>query len=397
VKEQWKSKVLNNIKTEELVDLITAITKIPSVNPPGNELGIASYLMEVAKRVGLPAELQMVEKDRPNFIIRLPGLNEGPVLLLTAHMDTVSEGEHANWRYDPFGAVCEGNRIYGRGAADNKGGVTIILAAAIALHLAKVPLRNPLTIAAVMGEETGNVGMRYLIENGERVDRAIVTEWTGANKVGLGYRGSLWLKIKTAGITAHGSRPHQGINAIDTMTEVVLPELKRIINGFKNEINPLFIVPETTINVGAIKGGLATNVVPDYCEAFVDIRLLPGQDPREIFKIINNHFANLEAAKPDLHVSFEQVGSNFPFLITKEEDLIKSISSNISKITGGEPEYFGKSGFSDANVLVEKLGIPVAVYGPGNSTGHQPNEYIEIKDLVASAKVLALTCVDICG
>jgi acetylornithine deacetylase/succinyl-diaminopimelate desuccinylase-like protein len=202
--------------------------------------------------------------------------------------------------------------------------------------------------------------------------------------------------VETRGRTAHGSRPMRGLNPVDLMTEQVRPRLKATPMTF--ERNPVFMIQEPTWNVGTIEGGVGANVVADRCRATTDLRLVPGQDPAAVLelrreRVLDLKYRNGEPAPVEITV-LNAIG---PFITPSEHPVVATLASSIHDLLGVEPEYFGKTGVSDANALAHKGKIPSAAYGPGNPTGHEPNEYAELTEVVRCTKVLALAALRACG
>lgn len=392
--QELEEKVLSQIDEDEVVRLLQDITKINTVNPPGNEAALAQFLKEKLDAEGIPSKLQYVEEDRANLIVTLEGSGAGPTLLYNAHMDTVPVGDSKNWELDPFAGAIKDGKIYGRGVADDKQGVTSMIMAAVALKRAGIPMKGTLIVTPVMGEETGNIGTLHLLKNGLKADMAVVGEWSSHKKIALGYRGSLWFKLKTYGKTAHGSRPSYGINAIDHMTEIVLPYLKSLT--FQYEPTEIFMINHPTMSINVITGGVKTNVVPDYCEVEVDMRLVPGQKPAQVEAQIRSALEELTAKHPQLKLEMEVFESSFPFQTPADSELVTTLTKAVVDVTGQAPEYMGKTGCSDANPL-SAAGIPSVAFGPGNPSGHEPNEWVEIDDLIKVTKILALHALRICG
>ena len=248
----------------------------------------------------------------------------------------------------------------------------------------------------MIGEETGHVGTRAALERGLSADLAVVGEWSGAHRIGLGYRGALWLAVETCGRTAHGSRPMRGLNAIDLMTEQVLPRLKSTPMTF--ERNPVFMIQEPTWSVGTIEGGVGTNVVADRYRATTDLWLVPGQDPAVVLGLLRERvhgltYPNGEPAPVEITV-MNAIG---PFITPLDHPVVATLGTSIRDLLGVEPEYFGKTGVSDANALAHEGKIPSVAYGRGNPTGHEPNEYAEITEVIRSTKVLAVSALRACG
>lgn len=374
------------------VALLRDLVRSPSVN--GDEEGPARIVAEYLAAFGIEPRLDPIAPRRPNVLVEL-GAGDGPTLLWNAHLDTVPVGNRSAWSTDPFGAEVRDGRLYGRGASDDKGGVAAMAAAAAAVARTG-GVRGRLRLAFVMGEETGHIGTRAALQRGLAADLAVVGEWSGSRRIGVGYRGALWLTLETRGRTAHGSRPARGLNAIDLMTEQVLPRLKAMPMAFTRD--PIFMIQEPTWNVGTIAGGVATNVVADHCRAGVDLRLVPGQDPDAVLAQIRACLEGLrypggEPAAVEVGV-LNAVG---PFRTPGDAPVVTTLASSIQDLLGAAAAPIGKTGVSDANVLAHEARIPSVAYGPGNPSGHEPDEHVDVAELVACAQVLAVSALRACG
>jgi acetylornithine deacetylase/succinyl-diaminopimelate desuccinylase family protein len=386
--------VLNAVDDDATVALLRDLVRARSVVPPDTEAQAARVVADFLERAGLAVSLDEIHPGRPNVLAHL-GRGEGPTLLWNAHLDTVPPGNAAAWTTDPFGGEVREGRLYGRGASDDKGGVAVMAAAAVAVARAG-GVRGTLQLSFVIGEETGHVGTRAALQRGLTADLAVVGEWSGSARIGIGYRGALWLAIETHGRAAHGSRPMRGLNAIDVMTEQVLPRLKATPMTF--ERHPAFMIQEPTWNVGTIEGGLGTNVVADRCRATTDLRLVPGQDPGAVLEQLRQQIATAtypggERAPVDLTV----LNSIGPFVTPVEHPVVATLAGSIRDLLGQEPQYFGKTGVSDANVLAHEGKIPSVAYGPGNATGHEPDEYAEVAEVRRCTRVLVVSALRACG
>ncbi len=381
--------VLAAVDEPEAVELLRDLVRARSVSPPeGTEEGAARLVADRLTAGGIPARLEEVAPGRPNVLAEL-GDGPGPTMLWNAHLDTVPAGNLDAWQSDPFGGELRDGRIWGRGASDCKGGVAAMVAAALALRRTGRLGRGRLVLCFVMGEETGHLGARAALRRGLTADHAVVGEWSGASRIAIGYRGGVFMALEARGRVAHGSRPMRGLNAIDLMTEQVLPALKATPMAF--ERHPAFMIQHPTWNVGTIAGGVATNVVADHCRATVDLRLVPGQDPEAVVQALRERLAGLaypggEPAKVELAV-LSMIG---PFVTPVEHPLVASLGGSIRDVLEAAPEHFGKTGVADANVFAHEGGIPAVAYGPGNPSGHEPNEYCEVAELIRCTRVLAV-------
>ncbi len=385
---------VNAVDGDGALALLRDLVRAKSVWPADDEEAAAKVVAAYLESAGIPATLDYIAPRRPNVLAQL-GRGDGPTLLWNAHLDTVSPGNLAAWTSDPFGGEIRDGKLYGRGASDDKGGIAVMAAAAVAVAKAG-GVRGTLKLSFVVGEETGHVGTRAALGRGLSADFAVVGEWSGAHRIGVGYRGALWLAFETKGRTAHGSRPMRGLNAIDVMTEQVLPRLKRTPMTF--ERHPVFMIQEPTWNVGTIEGGVGTNVVADRCRATVDLRIVPGQDPAVVLELLREQvrgvtYPNGDPAPVDITV-LNAIG---PFITPVEHPVVATLATSIRDLLGVEPEYFGKTGVSDANALAHEGKIPAVAYGPGNPSGHEPNEYAEVSEVVRCTRVLAVSALRACG
>src|SRR6185503_15841636 len=210
--------------------------------------------------------------DRRTSLIATIGGAEKPPICFTGHIDVVPLGA-ARWARDAFAGETDGDKLYGRGSTDMKSGIAAIVAAAVALapHLRSTP---GLTLVLTAGEEIGCEGARYLADQ-RLLDRAgaIVIAEPTSNYPYIGHKGLAWFEIETHGVTAHGSMPELGENAIVKMAKVI-----GVLDDFHFPVHTHPVMGEPTMNVGTIRGGLNTNSVPDEARITVDTRTVPGID-----------------------------------------------------------------------------------------------------------------------
>jgi len=379
--------LLEHVPADEIVKIAKQLVRIDSVNPPGNEEEVARLVASFLESEGIHTELQSVEPGRPNVLGILGNVEDKPELLLCAHTDTVPFGDINQWAVDPLGGELKDDRLWGRGATDDKGNLAAMIAALIGIRRAKIDLKNPVVLAAVCDEEVSHKGIHaFLTHDWARASMALVGEWSSAERIILGYRGALAIEVVVHGRGAHGSRPEYGINAIDNMVEKVLPCIKATPMVF--ETSELFAQSHPTFNVGVIEGGSKINMVPDYCRALVDIRVMPGQSAMGVFEQICDEVEALQEREDGLKVEVLLHGATDPFLTTKDSLLVRQLAASVREVTQTEPSYFGKSSTCDGNIISREVGIPVVVYGPGNPSTHGPNEYVDVPDLIDAASVL---------
>lgn len=376
-----------SIDAAEVADLAAALIRIPTVPSlhPQGEAEAVACLGQVLDREQIPYDVQEVGPGRPNLVIEM-GRRSGPTLWFNGHLDTVPIGNRLHWRHEPFGGDEVDGLLYGRGASDCKGGVAAMIHAAIALKRAGARIPGRLIFSAVMGEEEGQIGMRRLLDAGMTADAFVSTQWSTVGRVAISYRGACWLEVTTTGRAAHGSRPIEGINAVEEMVSLVLPRLKgvRLVDDADNPHAGPYV------NLAAVNGGDVANVVPDTCRAILDYRITPGQRTESLLEAIDRALDGLRLEHPSLVVDTRVILRVEPTETDPGSRLVRVLGDAIQLVTGHPPVLFGKTGTGDANLVHERLGIPAIAYGPGNNSGHRPDEFVAVQDLVSVAETYAL-------
>lgn len=386
-----KSKILQFIdsRRDYLLNLLGDLISARSVNPPGNEKVAADVVQGELYRIGMQTESYEKESGRTNIVGYVEKGNS-PTLMIITHLDVVPAGD--GWIYDPFKATPTNGRIVGRGVVDDKGPMASVLLAIQALKEFNFPIRGRLLFVAVADEETGNeLGIKYLLnEKGLTADYALVAEQTKCEAVEIAEKGRLWAKLKSTGAQGHGSMPVKGANAIVNLSKV-LARIENLKMSYTE--HPLLGAP--TINVGTIRGGVATNVIPASAEATVDIRYLPSQDLRQIINELRELVRSVQRENPGLEVAIEPIASDPPTEVSPEDPVVRALVSVIREVTGSQPKLIGIGGATVAKHCISH-GIPTAVFGPGDSKeAHAANESVSIDSLIKAAKIYALTILNL--
>ncbi len=378
--------ILQRVRDSDVVALCRDLVRIKSVNPPGDERPIAEFVGNVLRDAGLSVELLPHDGTRASVLARLPGSGERPGLLYSAHLDTVPVGAEP-WLHDPFaGEVAEG-KVWGRGAADMKGGLAAMLTAARVLAQAHTALRGDLVLALTAGEEVDSLGAAAVAARSDLGPlSAIIVSEPSDNDVYVAEKGALWLEITTRGKTAHGSMPDLGRNAISMMVPL-LAELERLNIPYKDDS----LLGGFTRSVNTISGGVKTNVVPDLCTATVDMRTVPGQDHAAIVRQVELLAERLARDIPGFRASVRVVNDRQPVMTPVDHPLVQQFVGIVAEITGTTPQPKGVRYYTDAATLAPALGLPMIICGPGQAgLAHQPNEYVEIHKLVEAARIMTL-------
>jgi succinyl-diaminopimelate desuccinylase len=371
--------LLNTVDEASVVDLLQKVIRIESTNPPGNERDLANFLANFFTKAGLEPEIFEFEGKRANLIVRIKGSGEKPGLIFSAHMDTVPAGELA-WKFPPFSGTLNEGKIYGRGAADMKSGLAAMAEATAILARASFSPKGDLIVAFTYDETHGLQGAKHLIE-GNHLDGAgaVLISEPSTLDVFIAEKGALWLKCRAEGKTAHTSMPELGQNAIFEMTRF----LSRVEKEFDITDIDHPLLGTATFTVGTIKGGMTINVIPDVCEAELDIRLVPGQDHIEIIERVINLAGET--------IEIELIDWKEPVQSDPDSEIVALALEAVEKITGRPRLPKGVSYFTDGAILANRLNIPMVNIGPAD-TGmtHQPNENVEVSRLVQAVKIYLL-------
>lgn len=408
--------------------LLSDLIRIDSTNPPGGETAVALYLKDLFKKAGIEGEIVEPEKGRGSFIARI---GSGPKkLLYISHADVVPVGE--GWDFEPFSGEIRDGKIHGRGALDCKDLMAAQVSAALQLIKEKASLNGELIIAATADEEVGGrLGADYLTTErpellqadyavNEGADHPILIDGKMVYFLQVGEKGTAWCTLKSRGVSGHGSLPTLADNAVVKMARavsrlhnyrsevVVVPEVERLLRKLgelcsikvgslgaddvdrlldelpfeKSFVEALRSMTRMTVSPNAIRGGTKTNIVPDYCEADIDIRILPGQDceyvEKELRKVISK----------DIEIEFQEYqpptfsSANDPFFKMMEETTLKLTAKDAICLPAIS------SGSTDSKFL-RKAGVPS--YGMGHmdrnfdpqarTTVHGKNERTDIASL----------------
>jgi len=368
-----------------IVGLLASLVRAPSPNPPGDTRQVADLITARLREAAVDFQVLADEPRKPNVIARIGrGL---PELLFTSHMDTAPPGDRRSWRHDPFGAEIVGTRMYGRGAADAKASLVAMLASVEAM-VEVIPLRGTLVFTAVSDEEVGGVkGTEFLVDRGLlHPDQVVVGEITD-NRLAVAEKGMLWVRIITHGRAAHASTPWEGSNAISHMLRVLHAIEARIGTTLRSLEHPL--VPPPSLSIGTIRGGVATNIVPDWCEATIDRRTLPNENIQAALAEIERVVADLRTEEPALQADVEVIQSGPPIETPVDAPIVR-VAQDVARALNLPADLVGYHQSSDGRFFAER-GTPTILFGPGDpGVAHTPNESIDLDEVMTAAAFYAM-------
>ena len=373
---------IKEITKEKAQQILKWLIETPSISGYEGEGKLGLKIHKELTSMGIPADLYEVDSKRYNVIATL-GNNGSKSLMVHVHIDTVDIYDFE----EPFKTKITDGKIYGRGAADIKGGAAaMLLAADVLKEIGNIDKK--LIFAFVVDEETHARGTLDLLSRGIKTDCAIVLEPTKLH-VCTSHATCMKFHLTVKGLSAHGATPREGVNAIDLMYSLI-SELKGL--SFLNEKGDLDMM-EPAMTVGEIKGGITPWVVPHECEAQILFHVFPEHQCDMIIEQVKDLVDNF-SKKYQTKVFFKALHGSNGYTIPEDDRLVQLLQNNVKRTTEDKRFAFMPSE-TDAIVLQHKGGIPSVVFGPGDlRCAHSNREYVEIEEVVNAAKIICLTVND---
>ncbi|AYC30261.1 M20 family metallopeptidase [Paenisporosarcina cavernae] len=292
-------------------------------------------------------------------------------IIWNGHVDVVPGNE------EQFIPRLEGDKLYGRGAADMKAGVAAMMEAFRRISEDPTSLSHCILLHIVTDEETGGMDTSgYLVEQGRTGDFVICGEPTHL-ELSIQSKGMVDLDINFHGKAAHGSRPWQGVNAIE-MAYDFHEKMQQL--PFTKANNEFYESP--SINLAKISAGNRYNVVPDCCEVSYDIRFVPGQDPEEIVKELTELATSLHS-KNELEI----YGISPAVTTERSSEYVQTLAKITADVRETEPTIFGQHGAADTRYYAE-TGAGAIEFGPSGEDWHGPEEFVYVSSALQFVEIL---------
>lgn len=348
----------------------------PTISSDSN-LEMISHLAEVLEGVGARVEVQRDASATKANLLATIGPEENGGILLSGHSDVVPVAEQA-WTSDPFTMVERDGKLYGRGSCDMKGFIATCLASAPLF--AERRLARPVHFAFTHDEEVGCIGARHLAELMQRRElrpaMAIIGEPTEMRII-EGHKGCYEYTTHFHGLAGHGSAPEMGVNAVEYAVRYVsrLLELKDRLRAMAPG-DSRFEPPWTTVNVGAVNGGVAHNVIAENAAVDWDLRPVQRADADFVKSDLVAYCEDellpaMQAVFPGASIETEVIGE-VEGLIPAEENEARRI---VAELTGANSA--GLVPFGTEAGIFQALGMDVVVCGPGSiEQAHKADEFI---------------------
>ncbi|MDH3738314.1 MAG: acetylornithine deacetylase/succinyl-diaminopimelate desuccinylase family protein [Alphaproteobacteria bacterium] len=422
--DQAISKLFQRIdgRRDEVADLTAALIRVPTVNPPGDayepcarllgdRLAARGFTVEYLRAEGAVGDSERY--PRLNVVARIEGTGPGRCVHFNSHIDVVAPGE--GWTVDPFAGEVRAGRVFGRGACDMKGGLAASVIAVESLLDEGITFPGAIEISGTVDEETGGyAGVAWLAERGHfsppRVDHVIIPEPLYKDAVCLGHRGVWWSEVEVRGRIAHGSMPFLGVSAIRGMGAFLAKIEDELYPRLAQRRTRMPVIPDqarqSTLNFNSLHGGLPEQhdaegfpsaLVADRCRLVLDRRYLLEEAEDEVKQEVVDLLETLKAEQPEFDYALRDLWSVPPTLTEPEAPVVQALDRAIETVLGAPARHVASPGTYDQKHIARIGHLRDCVaYGPGIlELAHQPDEYIDIDDMVSSAKIMAAAALDL--
>ena len=364
------------------IELIKKLVAFDTTSRESN-LKLIAFIQEILDGHGIDSTLVHNEEGTKANLYATLGAPDTPGIMLSGHTDVVPvDGQ--SWDTDPFEVTEKDGKLYGRGTADMKSFIALVLA--FLPKFIKSGLKTPIHLAFSYDEEVGCIGVRRLIEklNGLAVKPAmcIVGEPTSMQVV-TGHKGKRSFTAQVQGLESHSALAPQGVNAVEYAAELIT-FIKGMANRFAAEgpYDELYEVTHSTAQTGVIKGGVQLNIVPKTCRFEFEFRYLGQEDPDALEREIRDYVSDV--LEPRMHAVSPKTGftidcyNDMPGLeMDPGEDVVTFV-----KALAGRNDHAKVAFGTEAGLFQSRADIPTVVCGPGNiAQAHGPNEYITLEQI----------------
>ncbi len=377
--------MMNNVKSaiieikSELIEFAQELIKIKSYS--GDEQEIIKHINEKMNQLDYD---EVIIDAMGNIVGRIG--NGKTIIMFDSHIDTVEVNDVSKWTHDPFGGHIKDGRLHGRGSVDMKSAAAAsIYAGAVAKKMGLHMDKTIYVSCTVLEEDCDGENLKHLF-NECRIhpDYMIICEPSG-NKLVTGHKGKAQVAIKTHGISAHGSAPEKGLNAIYEMSQIIQRIEKTSESLIKAEGGNGTLVASKISSVSA-----SLNAVPFECEIYLDRRLVLGETKKTVKKEMD---AIIKGKKASWEIGILNRKSwtgmdviyhpfHLPWQIDLDHVLSKACFKAFNAAFGSDPEldYWD---FSTNAVTTTAMGIPTIGFGPGEyKLAHMVNENCEVNQIV---------------
>lgn len=389
---------------EQLIRLTQALVRIPSQYVDGvmaQHDQVTSFLAEHMQSIGLDVSVVEGVPGFPVVVGATPGGADGPVYGIIGHYSTVAIGNPREWSQDPLGGDLVGDRLYGRGASDAKGGIAAVLTATQSLMESGLERKGQLRLLMVPGEGCTETALAPIMQDPDgaqalKCDIYIDSDG-GPDRLTPLYGGWTWLEFTTRGkgghagiLTSDGSIP---VNPLSQLIDV-LSALKKE-QWMAAEHHPLFhpsygerYSPDPIVDINVVRAGTQVNKIPFEASAQVDLRLLPGQRVKQVLEELNALLDRCRATDPHLDIAYRVIGvSKNERQVPMDHPIVKQIVRTCQEVGEPKPHICGSNwgGRASLAAVAPVIGFGACEY----RNAHAPDEYAEVDELIRGARIHA--------
>lgn len=415
---ELERRVADAVEEDALVAAVRALVAVPSWD--GRETAAQDAMAALMDEAGLAVDRWLIDlealaehplysaelerEEAVGLVGTLEGAGGGATLVMNGHVDVVPPGDEALWTDPPFAGVLRDGRVYGRGALDMKGGLVAGLFALRAIRAADVRLAGSVHLQSVVGEEDGGLGTLASVLRGYTGDGAVVMEPTSL-AVAPAQAGCLNFRVRIRGRAAHGAVREEGVDAIEKLAPVMagVRRLEEERNA-RFSGDPLFAGHRLPfpICVGTLRAGDWASSVADHLTFEGRYGLAPGEDPDAARRELEEAVASAAADDPWLRGHPPRLswwGGRFQAARTDpDHPLVTAVRGAGSAIARRPLPLEGMTYGADMGKLATLGRTPGVLFGPGDiRLAHRPDEHVEVAELVAVARSLAVAALRFCG
>ena len=372
---------------KELIEFTQSLVRIKSVS--GQEEKIVKFIEKKMNALGYD---EVIIDSMGNVVGRIG--NGEKAIMFDSHIDTVEVKDEEKWDVPPFSGNIVDGRLYGRGSVDMKSGAAAsIYAGAIAKKLGLNSGKAIYVSCSVFEEDCDGENLKHLFkELNLKPNYMIICEPSG-NKISLGHKGKAQMSIKTHGISAHGSAPEKGINAIYEMAEIIQRVENTNVELMKKD------GPRGTLVMSRISSTSASlNAVPSECEVYLDRRMVPGETEddikKEMVQIIKGKNATWEVGTlyrkswTGMDIKYEPF--HLAWKIDLNHELTKTCIAAYNENFQSDRAEYDFWDFSTNAVTPVSMGIPTIGFGPGEyKLAHMHNEHCKVNQIIDACSFYA--------
>ncbi len=394
-------------RAPEVVAITQRLIAVPSPNPPGDVRAMAEDAAALLRALVPAAEisLHVTDPQVTNVVARVRGAGAGRRLVFNGHLDTYPVNEALPWTVAPLGGLVREGRLYGRGAADMKGGIAASMLALALLAEHRADWRGEAVLTLAGDEESmGVLGTKWLLENVPYAsgDAVIIGDAGSPRVLRFGEKGFLWIEIEASGVASHGAHVHLGVNALDRLRaaldavsglramHVDAPEAVMAAIAAAKPISEALsgageadVLGSVTVNIGRVEGGSSPNLVPAFARAACDIRLPVGVTGDAVLAALHAGLDGLDGVTWRVLRLFE------PNHTDPADAIVRCCLAAAREVLGPDVVANMRVGGSDARWF-RMAGLPTVVYGPTPHNMGGADEYVDVAELEAVARVHAL-------